>query len=70
MRWFAPPLLRHGIDEHTAEGNARGMAIRKNARAWARVILAPRHEKIMELATALSKAGTRDEEQIAALLAS
>jgi len=63
-------LLRHGIDEHTDEGNARGMAIRKNARAWARVILAPRREKIMELATALSRAGTLDEEQIAALLAS
>ena len=63
-------LLRHGIDEHTDAGNARGMAIRKNARAWARVILAPRREKIMELATALSKAGTLDEEQIAALLAS
>jgi len=63
-------LLRHGIDEHTDEGNARGMAIRKNARAWARVILAPRREKIMEFATALSKAGTLDEEQIAALLAS
>jgi len=63
-------LLRHGIDESTAEGNARGKSIRKNARAWAQVILAPRRELITKLATALSEAGNLDEEQIAALLAS
>jgi hypothetical protein len=63
-------LLRHGIDEHTDEGNERGIAIRKNARAWAWVILAPRREKIVKLAVALSEAGVLDGEQIAALLAS
>jgi len=63
-------LLRHGIDENTAEGNARGKSIRKNARVWAQVILAPRRESIIERATALSEAGELDKEQIAALLAS
>ena len=63
-------LLRHGIDENAAEGKARGEGIRKNARAWAQVILAPRRELITKLATALSEAGKLDEEQIAALLAS
>ena len=63
-------LLRHGIDENTAEGSARGKSIRKNARVWAQVILAPRRESIIELATALSEAGELDKEQIAALLAS
>jgi hypothetical protein len=63
-------LLRHGIDENTAEGKARGQSIRKNARAWAQVILAPRRELITKLGTALSEAGELDEEQIAALLAS
>ena len=63
-------LLRHGIDENTDEGNARGKGIRKNARAWAQVILAPRRELITKLATALSEAGNLDEEHIAALLAS
>ena len=63
-------LLRHGIDENTAEGSARGKNIRKNARVWAWVILAPRRESIIELATALSDAGELDKEQIAALLAS
>jgi ATP-dependent Zn protease len=63
-------LLRRGIDENTAEGKARGESIRKNARAWAQVILAPRRELITRLATALSEAGKLDEGQIAALLAS
>ena len=63
-------LLRHGIDENTAEGSARGKSIRKNARVWAQVILAPRRELIIELATALSEARELDKEQIAALLAS
>jgi hypothetical protein len=63
-------LLRHGIDENTAEGSARGKIIRKNARVWAQVILAPRRESIIELAMALSEAGELDNEQIAALLAS
>jgi hypothetical protein len=63
-------LLRRGIDENTAEGNARGKATRKNARAWAQVILAPRRELITRLAATLSEAGKLDEEQIAALLAS
>ena len=63
-------LLRHGIDENTAQGSARGKGIRKNARVWAQVILAPRRESIIELATALSEAGELDKEQIAALLAS
>ena len=63
-------LLRHGIDENTAEGSARGKSIRKNARVWAQVILAPRRESIIKLATALSEAGELDKEQIAALLAS
>ena len=62
-------LLRHGIDENAAEGEARGKSIRKNARAWAQVILAPRRELITKLATALSEAGKLHEEQIAALLA-
>ena len=63
-------LLRRGIDENAAEGKARGNSIRKNARVWAQVILAPRRELITKLATALSEAGKLDEEQIAALLAS
>ena len=63
-------LLRHGIDENTAEGSARGKSIRKNARVWAQVILAPRRESVIELAAALSEAGELDKEQIAALLAS
>ena len=63
-------LLRHGIDENTAEGGARGKSIRKNARVWAHVILDPRRESIIELATALSEARELDKEQIAALLAS
>jgi hypothetical protein len=63
-------LLRHGIDENTAEGSARGKSIRKNARVWAQVILAPRRELITKLATALSEAGELDKEQIASLLAS
>ena len=63
-------LLKHGIDEDTAEGDARGKGIRKNARAWAQVILAPRRELIIKLAAALSEAGKLDEEQIATLLTS
>jgi hypothetical protein len=63
-------LLRHGIDENTAEGKVRGESIRKNARAWAQVILVPRRGLITKLAAALSEAGKLDEEQIAALLAS
>ena len=63
-------LLRHGIDENTAEGSARGKSIRKNARVWAQVILAPRRESVIELAAALSEAGELDKEQIASLLAS
>ena len=63
-------LLRRGIDEKTADGETRGKRIRKNARAWAQVILAPRRDLITKLATALSEAGKLDEEQIAALLAS
>ena len=63
-------LLRHGIDENTAEGNARAKSIRKNARVWAQVILAPRRELITKLAAALSEAGKLDEEQIATLLTS
>ena len=63
-------LLRHGIDENTAEGSARGKSIRKNARVWAQVILEPRRESIIELATALSEARELDKEQITALLAS
>ena len=59
-------LLRHGIDENTA----RAKSIRRNARVWAQVILAPRRELITKLATALSEAGKLHEEQIAALLAS
>ena len=63
-------LLRHGIDENTAEGSARGKSIRENARVWAQVILTPRRESIIKLATALSEAGELDKEQIAVLLAS
>jgi hypothetical protein len=63
-------LLRHGIDENTAEGSARGKSIRENARVWAQVILAPLRESIIKLATVLSEAGELDREQIAALLAS
>jgi len=63
-------LLRHGIDENTDEGNARGKGIRKNARAWAQVILVPRRKLITKLATALYEAGKLEEEEIAALLAS
>jgi hypothetical protein len=63
-------LLKHGIDENTAEGKTRGESIRRNARAWAQLILAARRELITKLATALSEAGKLDEEQIAALLAS
>ena len=63
-------LLRHGIDENTAEGSARGKSIRKNARVWAHVILDPRRESLIKLATVLSEAGELNKEQIAALLAS
>ena len=59
-------LLRHGIDENTAQGSAWGKSIRKNARVWAQVILEPRRESIIKLATALSEAGTLDKQQIAA----
>ena len=63
-------LLRRGIDERTADGEARGKSIRKNARAWAQVILAPRRELIIKLAAALSEAGKLHEARIAALLTS
>ena len=54
-------LLRRGIDENAAEGNARAKSIRKNERVWAQVILALRRELITKLATALSEAGKLDE---------
>jgi len=61
-------LQRHRVNEYTDEDIDRGIDLRKNARAWARVILASRRESITKLATALSDAGALDGPQITALL--